>query len=143
MQDQMRFIDENGKWFTPSPDIPSNHRGTYKEHGEWAFPVYPTSRSIQGSPPTPYIYDDRCKWEDALERIKEVYNLSPEERRTKGLKGREWAISEEAGFTSEHQGKRVIEAFDELFDTWKPREKYEIISANEYKGKNLNHKLFY
>ncbi len=143
MQDQMRFIDEDGKWFTPSPDIPSNHRGTYKEHGEWAFPVYPTSRSIQGSPPTPYIYDDRCKWEDALERIKEVYNLSPEERRTKGLKGREWALSEEAGFTSEHQGKRVIEAFDELFDTWKPREKYEIVSANEYKGKNLNHKLFY
>ena len=43
MQDQMRFVDENGKWFTPSPDVPSNHRGTYKEHGEWAFPVYPTS----------------------------------------------------------------------------------------------------
>ena len=64
MQDQMRFIDENGKWFTPSADVPSNHRGTYKEHGEWVFPVYPTSRSIQGSPPTPYIYDDRCKWED-------------------------------------------------------------------------------
>ena len=36
------------------------------------FPVYPTSRSIQGSPPTPYIFDDRCKWEDATKRIKEV-----------------------------------------------------------------------
>jgi glycosyltransferase involved in cell wall biosynthesis len=30
MQDQMRFEDENGEWFTPSADIPSNHRGTYK-----------------------------------------------------------------------------------------------------------------
>ena len=68
MQDQMRFEDENGKWFEPSPEIPSNHRGTYKKHGEWAFPVYPTSRSIQGSPPTPYIYDDRCRWEDAAKR---------------------------------------------------------------------------
>ena len=38
MQDQMRFEDENGKWFEPHADIPSNHRGTYKEHGEWAFP---------------------------------------------------------------------------------------------------------
>ena len=47
MQDQMRFVDENGNWFTPSPDVPSNHRGTYKEHGEWAFPVYPTSRSFK------------------------------------------------------------------------------------------------
>ena len=143
MQDQMRFIDENGKWFTPSADIPSNHRGTYKEHGEWAFPVYPTSRSIQGSPPTPYIYDDRCKWEDACDRIKEVYALSKEERKARGLKGREWALSDEAGFTSDHQAKRVIEALDELFDTWEPREKYELINTNEYKGKFLNHKILY
>ena len=143
MQDQMRFIDENGKWFTPSADIPSNHRGTYKEHGEWAFPVYPTSRSIQGSPQTPYIYDDRCKWEDACDRIKEVYALSKEERKARGLKGREWALSDEAGFTSDHQAKRVIEALDELFDTWEPREKYELINTNEYKGKFLNHKILY
>ncbi len=143
MQDQMRFIDENGKWFTPSADIPSNHRGTYKEHGEWAFPVYPTSRSIQGSPPTPYIFDDRCKWEDAYERIKEVYNLSSEERKSRGLKGREWAISDEAGFTSKHQGRRFIKSLNELFDTWKPKEKYEIINTTEYKGKFLNHKLIY
>ena len=143
MQDQMRFIDENGKWFEPSPEIPSNHKGTYKEHGEWAFPVYPTSRSIQGSPPTPYIYDDRCAWEDATERIIEVYNLSPEERERRGLAGREWATSKEAGFTGAIQGQRVIEAFDELFKTWKPREKYEITNANDYKGRLLNHKIIY
>ena len=33
MQDQMRFVDEKGNWFTPSKDIPSNHRGTYKTCG--------------------------------------------------------------------------------------------------------------
>ena len=143
MQDQMRFEDENGDWFTPSADIPSNHRGTYKKHGDWAFPVYPTSRSIQGSPPTPYIYDDRCAWEDVVERLKEVYNLSPEERKQRGLKGREWALSDEAGFTSEHQANRFLEAFDELFKVWKPREKYELVNANEYKGKFLNHKIIY
>jgi len=143
MQDQMRFVDENGEWFTPSADIPSNHRGTYKEHGEWAFPVYPTSRSIQGSPPTPYIYDDRCKWEDAMERIKECYNLGRKELKRKGLKGREWALSKEAGFNSQHQAERVIEALDTLFNTWKPREKYEVINTNNYKGKFLNHKIIY
>ena len=143
MQDQMRFKDNEGKWFTPSASIPSNHRGTYKEHGEWVFPVYPSSRSIQGSPQTPYIFDDRCKWEDACDRIKEVYALSSEERKARGLKGREWALGDEAGFTSEHQANRVIEAFDELFDTWKPREKYELINANERKGNFLNHKITY
>lgn len=143
MQDQMRFVDENGEWFTPSADVPSNHRGTYKEHGEWAFPVYPTSRSIQGSPPTPYIYDDRCRWEDAAERLKQVYNLPKEKREALGLIGREWAISDEAGFTSKHQANRVIEAFDELFNTWKPREKYEIINATKFNGRFLKHKILY
>ena len=143
MQDQMRFVDDKGKWIDFDADFPSNHRGTYKECGEWAFPVYPTSRSIQGSPPTPYIYDDRCKWEDITERLKEVYNLSPEERKRRGLKGREWAISKEAGFTSSHQANRFVEAADQLFNTWKPREKYELVNANEYKGKFLNHKIYY
>jgi hypothetical protein len=26
----MRFVDENRKWFTPSPEIPSNNTGKYK-----------------------------------------------------------------------------------------------------------------
>ncbi len=143
MQDQMRFVDEKGKWFTPNPEVPSNHRGTYKEHGEWVFPVYPTSRSIQGSPATPYIFDDRCKWEDAAEQISNVYALSREERKAKGLKGREWCLSEEAGFTAKYQAQRVMEAFTELWDVWEPREQYEIINATEYKGKFLNHKIIY
>jgi len=143
MQDQMRFEDENGNWFTPSAKIPSNHRGTYKKHGEWAFPVYPATRTLVGSPPTPYIWDDLCKAEDAAQRIMEVYNLTPEERKAKGLKGREWAIGEEAGFTGEIQGKRVIEAFDELFTTWKSREKYELINTNQVEDRTLNHELLY
>ena len=36
-----------------------------------------------------------------------------------------------------------MEAFDELFSTWKPKEKYEITNATEYKGKFLPHKLYY
>ena len=35
---------------------------------------------------------------------------------------------------SKHQANRVMEAFAELFETWKPREKYEIVNATEYKG---------
>jgi glycosyltransferase involved in cell wall biosynthesis len=143
MQDQMRFEDENGNWFTPSPEVPSNHTGRYKKHGEWAFPVYPSVRSLVGSPPTPYIWDDLCKAEDAAERIKEVYHMSKEERMERGLKGREWALSDEAGFTGEHQGKRVIEAFDELFETWVPREKYELVNALETEDRIINHNLVY
>jgi glycosyltransferase involved in cell wall biosynthesis len=142
MQDQMRF-SKKGKWIDFSADFPSNHNGTIKEHGEWAFPVYPTNRSIQGSPLTPYIWDDRCNAEDAAEQIKAVYNLGEEKRKELGLKGREWALSDEAGFTAENMGKKVIETLDKLFKTWKPREKYELINANETQDKVVPHKLVY
>ena len=142
MQDQMKFEDEEGNWFTPSSEIPSNNTGKYKKCGEWAFPVFPNNRSIQGSPQTPYIWDDRCRPEDAAEQILAVYSLDKKERKAKGLKGREWALNE-AGFTSPLQGQRVIEAFDTLFKTWKPREKYELINVNEVKDKVINHNLLY
>ena len=143
MQDQMRFVDDNGDWFTPDENVPSNHTGRYKEHGKWAFPVFPTNRSIQGSIPTPYIWDDRCRPEDAAERIMEVYNLSEEERTALGMEGREWALSEEAGFTAQEMGKRVIEGVDELFNTWEPREYYEFINTNEVSLPTVPHKLLY
>ena len=143
MQDQMRFEDESGNWFTPSPEIPSNNSGKYKKHGEWAFPVYPTSRSIQGSPLTPYIWDDRCKPEDAADRIREVYDLGPEKRKELGAKAREWCLSEEAGFTAERQGERFIEAADELFNTWESREAFEVIDTDEDIRKIQTHNLVY
>jgi glycosyltransferase involved in cell wall biosynthesis len=142
MQDQMRFEGEEGNWFTPSPEIPSNNTGRYKKCGEWAFPVYPTNRSIQGSPQTPYIWDDRCRPEDAAEQIMAVYSLDKEERKSKGLKGREWALNK-AGFTGVKQGERIIEAFNSLFESWKPREKYELINVNEVKDRIVNHELLY
>jgi len=143
MQDQMRFEDEEGNWFTPNTDIPSNHTGKYKKHGEWAFPVFPSSRTLVGSPQTPYIWDDTCNPEDAAKQIMNVYSLTKEERQSKGLKGREWALGDEAGFTSKHQGDRVIDALTELFDTWEPREKYELINVNTYPDRVINHKLLY
>ena len=142
MQDQMRFV-KNGKWVDFDAEFPSNHNGTLKEHGEWAFPVYPTSRSIQGSPVTPYIWDDRCKAEDAAEQIKAVYDLGKEGRKAKGMKGREWALSDEAGFTGEKMGQRVIKYLDELFNTWEPREKFELINTKNIEKRVLNHKLLY
>jgi glycosyltransferase involved in cell wall biosynthesis len=142
MQDQMRFV-RDGKWMEVDADFPSNHNGTYKEHGEWALPVYPTNRSIQGSPTTPYIWDDRCTSEDAAARIKEAYEMSKEERTQRGLAGREWAIGDEAGFTGEKMGQRIIQNLDTLFSTWKPRKNYELINTKNTEKRVLNHKLVY
>jgi glycosyltransferase involved in cell wall biosynthesis len=143
MQDQMRFEDNEGNWFTPCNNIPSNHRGTYKKHGKWAFPVYPSSISCQGSVPTPYIFDDRCSWEDAAEQIKKLYNLSRKERVNIGEEGYNWAIGDEAGFTSEKMSNRLIQHIDELFENWVPRPKYEFLKDTDMEKEVLPHKLLY
>ncbi len=143
MQDQMKFVDEKGNWFTPSPEVPSNHTGKYKKHGKWAFPVYPTNRSLQGSPKTPYIWDDRCRPEDATEQIKKLYEMDREKRKEFGKAGREWAISDEAGFTGNQMGQRVINALDKLFDTWTPRTKFEFINTNKTQDEYISHELLY
>jgi len=143
MQDQMRFEDKNGDWFTPSPEVPSNHRGTYKTHGKWVLPVFPTSCSIVGSPATPYIFDDRCEAEDAAKQISKLYNMGKEKRQKLGKAGLEWATSDEAGFTSEKMSQRIIEGIDELFSTWSPREKFEFLKDTDYEKRSLKHKLVY
>ena len=143
MQDQMRFVDGNDKWFVPSKEVPSNHTGKYKSHGEWAFPVYPTNRSLQGSPKTPYIWDDRCKPEDATLEITKLYEMGRTKRKELGLKGREWAVSEEAGFTGRLMGCNIINTLDTLLDTWTPREKFEFINANEFTEDTITHELIY
>ena len=143
MQDQMRFEDYRKQWYTPDADIPSNHTGKYKKHGKWAFPVFPNNRSLVGSPPTPYIWDDRCCPEDAAKQIMEVYKMTPEQRKEAGMAGYKWATGDEAGFTSEKMAARVDKNIEELFSTWEPRSHYELINANKVKEDVLPHKLLY
>ena len=143
MQDQMRFEDENGDWIDFNSDFPSNHTGKYRKHGEWAFPVYPSARTLKGSPKTPYIWDDVCTSEDAAEQIMEIYKMSPEERKKAGMAGYKWAIGDEAGFTSEHQAQRVIENIDKTLEVFTPRSKFEFINTNEFKVETIPHKLLY
>lgn len=143
MQDQMRFTDEKGNWFTPCKNIPSNNTGTYKKHGKWAFPVFPSNISIQGSVPTPYIFDDRCSASDAANRLYEVWEIGSEERKIRGNAGRKWALGDEAGFTAEKMAYRIIDSLNELFKTWTPREKYELLKVEDKNVKFAPHKLEY
>ena len=55
-------------------------------------------RSLQGSIPTPYIFDDRPRWEDVV-RFREWYETPSDKRREFGLKGREWMLKEEVGLS--------------------------------------------
>jgi hypothetical protein len=140
MQDQMRF-EKDGKWVDFTPDFPSNHRGTIKKCGKWAIPVFPSNRSVAGSIPTPYIFDDRCNPEDAATAIEKMYNYSKEEREEIGRAGYEWALGEEANMTAEKMSNRVIEVLDKGFENFKPRQSFDFYTIEDRPAKYIQHKL--
>jgi hypothetical protein len=143
MQDQMRFEDENGKWIDFDENFCSNHFGTYKKHGDWAVPVYPSNLSIVGSIPTPYIFDDRCDIRDVAKAIEEVYNLGPEERQKRGSNGRKWVQSEESMMSASKMSENVIGCIEETFNKFKPRKSFELIKIDKLPRKKITHKLIY
>ena len=131
MQDQMRFEDENGNWINFSTKHPSNVDGKYKKCGEWAMPIFPKTRSVKGSPLTPYIFASQVTIEDAAIALMKVYKMGPEERKKRGLKGKKWVSSKEAGFTAEIMGQRFIDNIDNCFKNWEPRKRFNLIKVDD------------
>jgi glycosyltransferase involved in cell wall biosynthesis len=95
-------------------------------HGEWVKPVWPKTRALQGSVPTPYIFDDRADWIDVADNIEDWFNTPHEEREIVGELGRQYAHLDKVGFTAENMCGRFIKDMDKAFEMWKPRKRYEI-----------------
>ncbi len=132
LQDQCGFMNDEGEYLDPEKHFTyewgSNHDGRYKKHGDWAFPMFPSNRSIQGSPLTPYIFDDRASFDDAAARMMEVYLLSREERKRRGELGRQYALNH-GKFTAEHMSNSFITEMDKGFEVWNPRKRFTLEKA--------------
>ena len=131
MQDQMRFEDENGDWINFSTEHPSNADGKYKKCGEWAMPIFPKTRSVKGSPLTPYIFASQCSIEDAAIALMKVYKMGPEERQRRGLAGREWVLSDESGFTAKAMGQGFIDNINNLLEEWEPQPRFTVTKVDD------------
>jgi len=143
MQDQMRFTDENGEWISFSSEFPSNHYGTYKDHGAWAVPVYPSNMSLVGSVQTPYILDDRADARDIASAIEYTYGLGTEERERRGVLAREWVTSDESGMSARQMCENVITSIDETFEKFKPSPRFELHKIVDRPKKYVQHVLEY
>lgn len=143
MQDQMRFKDKDGKWIEFNDKFPSNHFGTYKECGEWAVPVFPSNMSLNGTIPTPYIWDDRCDFRDVAKAIEEVYNMPVEERQRRGMEGRDWVTSNQSMMSAANMCKNVVEAIDQTFETFTPKPEFEFIKTGVLPARKMPHPLTY
>ena len=126
LQDQCNFTID-GKHISADDyvELGSLHNKKELPHnlswGSWVNPVWPTNRSLQGSPATPYIFDDRCSYEDAAKALRQWYDTMPERRRECGLEGSEWMKGSEANMSAKTMGNRFIECIDDVFKNWKPK----------------------
>jgi glycosyltransferase involved in cell wall biosynthesis len=116
---EIKSLHDDRKWAN-NPDL---------TWGEWVKPVWPSNRAMVGSIPTPYIFDDRCRFDDVADIMKEWYDMSPEDRAECGTKGREFVLSEDSMLSSEHMCQNFIDHMNTAFDKWKPRKRYSIYKA--------------
>lgn len=140
LQDQCRFEDENGNWIKFDEKFASNHGGKYKKHGAWVKPVFPAAINLQGSIPTPYIFDDRCDIREVAAAIWEWFTTSPDVRHECGLLGREWAMSDEAGFTAEKMSNKFAACVNTLLDNWTPPSRFTVYDVKNQIQKYKNKK---
>ena len=97
--------------------------------GEWAKPVWPSNRSLQGSIPTPYIFDDRPRFEDFAVRLKEWYDMGADEREKCGLAGHNFVMSDESMMSASAMCQNFIDHMDRAFEKWKPRNRFTVYKA--------------
>lgn len=126
LQDQLRFEDENGKWIEFNENFATNHLGKYKTHGIWGKAIFPASINLQGSIPTPYIFDDRVDIRDIAKSMMYWYEAGPKERSNCGKAGHEWVMSDEAKMTAEAMANNFVWACDKVLNNWKPIPRYAI-----------------
>ena len=67
--------------------------------------------------------------------------MNLKERRERGLKGREWALSDEAGFTSQRMTQGIVEGIEDTIKNFTPRKAFDLIEVKPREPKYVKHLL--
>jgi len=117
--DWVKSLHDDRKWAN-NPDL---------TWGNWVKPVWPSNRALVGSLPTPYIFDDRCRFDDAAQAMKDWYDMDSDERKECGIKGHEFVKRDDVMMSSKAMCQNFIDHMDKGFEMWKPRKPYSIFKA--------------
>jgi glycosyltransferase involved in cell wall biosynthesis len=97
--------------------------------GEWAYPIWSRAKTLAGSVPTPYIWDDKIDVYELASKMLEVYETPKETLSQNGLKGRE-AFLGDMGLSHTNMCNQMIEGIETVFENWEPRQRYEIFKVS-------------
>ena len=92
-------------------------------HGEWVIPIWSSAINLNGSVPTPYIFDDRVNDNDVADAIMKMYKLSKKKRKEKGLKGRKFVIE---NLSNKIMCDKMIDGIDTAIKNFIPKKRFEL-----------------
>jgi len=117
--DEIQSLHDDRKWAS-NPDL---------TWGDWVKPVWPSNRSMVGSIPTPYIFDDRCRFDDVAQAMKDWFDEGSDKRMEYGMKGHEFVMSDDAMMSAKAMSDNFINHMETAFDKWTPRKRYTLFKA--------------
>ena len=132
LQDQCGFKNPaTDEYFTEKDYISvhtlhDKHKWQGLSHGSWVKPVWPSNISLQGSVPTPYIFDDRADYREVGDAIYEWYITPKEKRKECGLKGKDFIMEESVGMSKKEMSSRIIKSIDNTLEHFKPKSKFDL-----------------
>ena len=101
---------------------------------EWfGIGIEPVSKAIIGSQQVPYIYEDRVNKEAFLSAIREIYNMTPEERKLLGMKGRNHVVRNYNFDTYKRKWIKLVDSVVENHGSWENRKNYKAWNFLEVK----------
>lgn len=122
LQDQMGFNFTEDDYIS----IGSLHNRDKSKHlvleGEWVIPVWPSAINLNGSVPTPYIFDDRVNNNEVADAIMKMYKLGKKKRKEKGLKGREFMIN---NLSNKIMCDKMIDGIQTSIEKFTPRKRFD------------------
>jgi glycosyltransferase involved in cell wall biosynthesis len=122
LQDQCGF-DFNADDYIQVGSLHNKGERSQTAHGEWVIPVWSSAQNLNGSPLTPYIYEDRVNVDDVANAIGEMYNLGPKKRKSRGLKGRKFALE---NLSSKVMCDKMSEGILKTIENFKSKQKYNL-----------------
>ena len=93
--------------------------------------IEPTSKAVIGSQHVPYIYEDRISEESFVAALLEMYNTSPEDRRSMGYRGRQHLLK---NYSMESFAKKWDDVLTEVVErcgSWETRKNYQAWELKE------------
>lgn len=134
LQDQCGF-KVDGKYLTHDDYIKIGTLHDWREweskveSGEWAFPVWSRARTIAGSVPTPYIWDDKVNLEEVADKIYDVYSIGRDELKTRGKNGRDSFINE-LGLSADNMCIQMTNGVETALKNWTPKQRWKLFKIN-------------